>query len=57
MKEALTSMTKAVLLLFSLAFIIGLFIWKIDSKDFVNIMLMVVSFYFWAKTNNINNGQ
>lgn len=54
MKEALTSMTKAVLLLFSIAFIIWLFIWKIDSKDFVNIMLMVVSFYFWAKTNNVN---
>ena len=49
--EIFQSATKIVLLTLTGALIAGLFVGKIDPKDFMTIILMVVSFYFGQKTN------
>lgn len=51
MNEIFASATKIVLLALTSALIAGLFVGKIDPKDFMTIILMVVSFYFGQKTN------
>jgi len=51
MNEILNSATKIVLLAVISALIVLTFMKIVDSKDFMSIALMVVSFYFGQKVN------
>jgi hypothetical protein len=55
MKELLKSASKIVFLLLTLAVIVGLFIGKIDAKDFIGLVLMAYTFYFANKGTTENN--
>jgi hypothetical protein len=48
----LNSATKTVLFLMTIAFIFLTFNKTVDGKDFVNAMLMILSFYFGQKTKS-----
>ena len=52
-----SSATKIVLLIMVISFCALTFIGKIDPKDFVSALLMVLSFYYGAKSNNNINNQ
>ena len=45
------SATKIVLLAMTGALIVGLFVGRIDPKDFMTVMIAIIAFYFGQKTN------
>ena len=49
MNEILNSATKITLLLLIIAMTVGLFMGKIESNDFMTVVMVVVSFYFGQK--------
>ena len=51
----LNSASKIVLIIFSLATVIGLFVGRIDQDTFKSAMLMVFTFYFANKGDTQNN--
>jgi len=52
MSEILKSASKIVFILMALATIAGLFIGKIEAKDFINLTSMAFVFYFSNKGDN-----
>ena len=54
MNELLSSASKVVFLMMALAVIVGMFIGKIDAKDFMMLAGMAFTFYFTSKPADAN---
>ena len=50
------SASKIVLLLFAVAYVVGLFIGTIPFDGFSNIGIMVFSYYFMKRTDKVDGG-
>lgn len=48
--KRIQSATKIVLLMFAISMCIWLFTWQIESKDFMQAIMLVLAFYFGQKS-------
>lgn len=55
MKQIFASASKIVFLLMAIATVVGMFLGKIEAKDFIALTLMAYTFYFTNKGNAENN--